>query len=158
MKVLKKLLLSLLIITTTLAMSNICILELPISSIVEASSIKINKTKLTLLNGETYKLKISGTNKKVKWSSSSKKIATINSNGKVTANKNGTCTITAKVGGKKYKCKITVKNPTSNTVYITKTGKKYHKSNCTYLRKSKIKISLKEAKSKGYTACKICNP
>lgn len=30
----------------------------------------------------------------------------------------------------------------SITVYITKTGKKYHRGSCSYLRKSKIKISL----------------
>lgn len=44
------------------------------------------------------------------------------------------------------------------TVYITKTGSKYHKSSCSYLKKSKISISLKSAKSQGYTACSRCNP
>ena len=35
------------------------------------------------------------------------------------------------------------------TVYITKTGKKYHKANCRYLRKNKIPISLEQAKARG---------
>ena len=165
MKILKKLLLSILIIATTITISQITISELPTSSIVEASSIKINKTKYTLYKGSSFKLKILGTSKKVKWSSSNKKIATINSNGKVTAKKKGTCTITAKVNGKKYNCKVSVKNKKSTStksvkssiVYITKTGKKYHRLNCRTLR-SIIKTTKKEAQAKGYTACKICCP
>jgi hypothetical protein len=44
------------------------------------------------------------------------------------------------------------------TVYITKTGKKYHRTNCRYLSRSKIPTSLKDAKANGYTACSVCNP
>jgi hypothetical protein len=44
------------------------------------------------------------------------------------------------------------------TVYVTKTGKKYHISTCRYLANSKIPMSLKEAKEKGFTACLICKP
>lgn len=51
-----------------------------------------------------------GTKKKVKWSSSKKKVATVSAKGKVKAKKKGKTTIIAKVGKKKYKCKITVKN------------------------------------------------
>jgi hypothetical protein len=43
-------------------------------------------------------------------------------------------------------------------VYITKTGKKYHRAGCRYLKKSKKKVTLKWAKSHGYTACKVCKP
>lgn len=46
--------------------------------------------------------------------------------------------------------------PQSITVYITKTGNKYHKLGCQYLRQSKIAISLNDAKAKGYTACSKC--
>jgi hypothetical protein len=42
--------------------------------------------------------------------------------------------------------------------YITKTGKKYHNGNCRHLKKSKIKITLEEAKKRGYTPCKVCKP
>ncbi|MCF6466390.1 ComEC/Rec2 family competence protein [Clostridium sp. Cult2] len=45
-----------------------------------------------------------------------------------------------------------------STVYITNTGSKYHRSGCRYLKKSKIPIKLSEAKSQGYTPCKVCNP
>lgn len=49
-------------------------------------------------------------------------------------------------------------DPQSATVYITKSGKKYHKDGCRYLSQSKIKTTLKEAKANGYTACKVCHP
>ncbi len=45
----------------------------------------------------------------------------------------------------------------SVTVYVTKTGEKYHKEGCNYL-KSKIAISLSDAKELGYDACSRCNP
>ena len=44
------------------------------------------------------------------------------------------------------------------TVYTTKTGKKYHRATCRYLSKSKIPISLKDAKAQGLTACTSANP
>lgn len=44
------------------------------------------------------------------------------------------------------------------TVYITETGKKYHRLDCQYLRESYIPISLKEAIERGYKACKVCKP
>ena len=81
----------------------------PIVSVAEAKSkVKLNKKKLTLVEGNSFKLKVKGTKKKVKWSSSNKKIATVKK-GKVVAKKAGKATITAKVGKKKYKCKVTVK-------------------------------------------------
>ena len=44
----------------------------------------------------------------------------------------------------------------SQTVYITQTGKKYHRDGCGYLSKSKIPISLSKAKEQGYTPCSRC--
>ena len=44
------------------------------------------------------------------------------------------------------------------TVYITRTGKKYHLENCRTLRKTKIPVKLKEAVKAGYQPCKICHP
>lgn len=52
----------------------------------------------------------------------------------------------------------TQQDPKVQTVYITRTGKKYHRDGCRYLAASKIPISLKDAKAKGYTACKVCRP
>jgi hypothetical protein len=45
----------------------------------------------------------------------------------------------------------------SEIVYITRTGSKYHRAGCRYLSKSKIPISLKEAKQH-YSPCSVCNP
>lgn len=45
-----------------------------------------------------------------------------------------------------------------NVVYITKTGKKYHRDGCSSLSKSKIEISREVAEAKGYSPCSICNP
>ena len=47
--------------------------------------------------------------------------------------------------------------PQEGTVYVTKTGKKYHLGSCSSLRRSKIQISLAEAKQ-GYGPCSRCNP
>lgn len=44
------------------------------------------------------------------------------------------------------------------TVYITRTGKKYHRDGCRYLKNSRIPVSLKDAKTQGYTPCSICRP
>lgn len=46
----------------------------------------------------------------------------------------------------------------SVTVYTTNTGTKYHIDGCTYLSKSKIPISLEDAKAKGLTPCSKCQP
>lgn len=95
------------------------------STRVEAATIKINKTNLTLYAGETYTLKIYGTGKNVEWSTSDKAVATVSSKGKVTAKKVGTIIVAGKVGSKKYTCKVTVKSTdfiTKNSVLICYTG------------------------------------
>lgn len=46
----------------------------------------------------------------------------------------------------------------AQTVYVTKTGKKYHREYCQYLRLSKFSISLTGAIERGYTACLVCRP
>ncbi|MCI9063946.1 MAG: Ig domain-containing protein [Clostridia bacterium] len=110
----KKILLAILIAVTTLLIVPVVIQTNETGYIVEAATVKISKTKYTMNKGETSTLKIKGTKKKVKWYTSNKKIATVNSNGKVTAKSKGTATITAKIGSKKYKCKITVENVSIN--------------------------------------------
>lgn len=47
---------------------------------------------------------------------------------------------------------------TSYTVYITKTGEKYHRDGCRYLKKSQIAIDKDDAVAQGYTPCSVCNP
>ena len=47
--------------------------------------------------------------------------------------------------------------PQEGTVYVTKTGKKYHRDGCSSLRRSKIPIALADAKLR-YGPCSRCNP
>ena len=55
-----------------------------------------------------------------------KRVASVSGNGKVTARAKGTSVITAKVGNKKYTCKITVETPRISKSSISMgTGKKY---------------------------------
>ena len=49
-------------------------------------------------------------------------------------------------------------NAKKTYVYITNTGKKYHRSNCRYLKKSKKKVTLAWSRSHRYGACKVCKP
>jgi hypothetical protein len=46
----------------------------------------------------------------------------------------------------------------AQTVYVTKTGAKYHKSTCQYLKYSKIESTVEKATNSGYTACSVCKP
>lgn len=41
-------------------------------------------------------------------------------------------------------------------VYVTGSGKKYHRQGCRYLTKSSVKKKLSEVKKAGYSACKVC--
>jgi hypothetical protein len=52
----------------------------------------------------------------------------------------------------------TASSSEAQTVYITKTGSKYHRVSCQYLRKSKFAISIKEAVDRGYEPCSVCEP
>lgn len=71
---------------------------------------KIDETSLTLVKGESSILSILDTTQKVKWTTSNSKIVSVNRYGHITAKKKGKATITASIGGKKYKCIVTVKN------------------------------------------------
>ena len=45
----------------------------------------------------------------------------------------------------------------NQTVYATKTGKKYHRSGCRYLSSSKVPLTLKDAAGR-YSPCSVCGP
>lgn len=48
-------------------------------------------------------------------------------------------------------------DPQHVTVYVTKTGKKYHRGTCQHLRQSKIPMDLEDAR-KIYSPCSVCKP
>ena len=80
--------------------------------VIEVTDIELNKTELTLVEGESEVLTATvepsdATDKTLTWSSSDKSIATVE-DGKVTANKAGEATITVKAGAIEKTCKVTV--------------------------------------------------
>ena len=77
---------------------------------------KLNKKNITIMMGKTSRLKLKNNKKKVKWRSLNKKIATVTKKGLVKGKSEGKTTIVAKVGKKKYKCKVRVRDP--KKVYI----------------------------------------
>ncbi len=85
-------------------------------------SVELNKTSVNLDMSETKTAQLTATvepstaqNKTITWSSSNKGIVTVDKNGKITAKKNGTATITAKtINNKVATSKITITtSPTS---------------------------------------------
>ena len=89
------------------------------------SKIKLSTTRVSLNEGESKTIKIRGTKKKVKWSVvrgnkniklKSKRRTSV----KVVALKKGTAKVQAKLGKKKYICRVTVKKVTpAKTITIT---------------------------------------
>ena len=92
----------------------------------EPTSVSLNKTSLTLDVGKSYTLTktVSPSNAVTSytWSSSNTSVATVDSNGKVTAKKAGTATITVKTSnGKTANCKVTVNLPTPQITSLANT-------------------------------------
>ena len=86
----------------------------------QATAIRLNKTALTLMEGKSATLKLTGVTKKtagrITWTSSKKSVATVKKKGSLKATvkavKAGNTTITAKVRKKKYRCQVTVTEKT----------------------------------------------
>ncbi|KIR02471.1 putative surface protein, responsible for cell interaction [Lachnospiraceae bacterium TWA4] len=89
----------------------------------DVESITLDKTTLELVTGKTATLKATikpdnANSKEVTWTSSNSSVVKVE-NGKITALKAGTATITAKAGKKTATCKITVKEKPSQLVLVT---------------------------------------
>ena len=86
---------------------------------------RINYTSIKLGQGKSKQLKLKGTSAKAKWTSSNTKIVTVNKKtGMITAVKGGKATITAKVGKRKYYCRVTVVGISATKLTMTK-GRTY---------------------------------
>lgn len=96
------------------------------------AKVKISKKTITMTVGQTKKLKIKGTKKKVTWKSKNKSVASVNKKGKVTALKSGKATIVAKVGKKKFKCKVTVKVSSTSSGSGTRENPYVLSNGCTF--------------------------
>lgn len=94
------------------------------------AAVKLNSRNLKLVKGQKKTLKLTGTKKRAKWSSNNKSVAAVTSKGVVTARKKGTAVITAKIGKKKYTCKVVVSNKADTSAtefrrlcsYVSKNG------------------------------------
>jgi len=53
---------------------------------------------------------------------------------------------------------VSPSKPDQVTVYVTRTGEKYHRAGCRYLSRSMIPMTLETAKARGYTPCSVCRP
>lgn len=104
----------------------------PVTNVEAKAAPRLNYKKVTLVQGKKKKLKVRNLSRrrKVKWYSTKKSVATVNRKGIVKAKRKGKAYIVAKVGKKKYRCKVIVKKRVS---------KKKKKSN----KKVKINKSTK---------------
>lgn len=101
--------------------------KVTVKPIIKSTSVKLNKTSLSIKHGHTYDLvatisPANTSNKSLTWKSSDTKIVKVSSNGEITAVKPGTATITCitKDTGKKATCKVTVKAVVPTSVYFPK--------------------------------------
>lgn len=79
---------------------------------VKKTTVKLNKTSLSLEHGESFQLTASvSTNASVVWKTNRKSIVSITEDGLVTAQKPGEATITASADSTKVTCKVTVRKP-----------------------------------------------
>jgi len=111
--------------------------------------------RLSNLNAKVYRTDECGT---IIFTSDSK---TITVDKKASSIKENAPSVTNKIVTPKSKSKTVITSPSDNknvTVYVTNSGKKYHSAECKHLNKSKISISLTDAKSQGYTPCSHCHP
>jgi uncharacterized protein YjdB len=70
--------------------------------------IDINREKIKLKVGDSFRLNITGSNAFVRWKSNDTRVATINMFGKVKAKKKGMTVVFAKIKGKVLKCTVYV--------------------------------------------------
>ena len=102
-------------IVLTLALI-VTMMPMNLTNVNARTTTRLSSKKIVLQVGKTKKLKVKNkpAGVKVTWKSSKKKVATVSKKGKVKAKKAGKTTITAKVGKKKYKCRVIVRNKTNN--------------------------------------------
>ena len=84
--------------------------------VIIVTSVELNKSTLELKKGESEILSATvtpddATDKTITWSTSEASVASVDQNGKVTALKSGTATITAKAGEKTALCSVKVTTP-----------------------------------------------
>ena len=122
------------------------------------------KDKVTMNVGETgeirAKLDPSDSSAVLTWKSSNEKIIKVNKKGAVKAVAAGTAEVSLYINDSEEPAATVAikaeKKSSSKTVWIPKTGKKYHSSkNCSNMKNPKA-VTLSYAKSHGYGECSKC--
>lgn len=97
----------------------------PADTALAAKKASLSKKTVKVTVGKTATVKVKNASKTVKWSTNKKKIATVSASGKKKATAKikgisaGKAVITAKVGSKKLKCNVTVKNAVSKVKSVS---------------------------------------
>ena len=85
----------------------------PVTNVEAKAAPRLNYKKVTLVQGKKKRLKVRNLSRrrrrKVKWYSTRKSVATVNRKGVVKAKRKGKAYIVAKVGRKKYRCRVIVR-------------------------------------------------
>lgn len=92
---------------------------------IDVESVSLSNVELSLKVGEYKTLTATikptnATDKSIKWSSSNTSVATVDSNGKITAIGEGSTIITVSVGDKTAKCKVTVEENITYSIFWQK--------------------------------------
>ena len=85
----------------------------------KGKKVELSRKKVSITQGETFKLKLKNNKKKVKWSVDKKQVVKLSKKSKksvtLKAVKKGKAKVTAKIGKKKWVCKVTVNTNNKNT-------------------------------------------
>ena len=104
-----------------------------------AADLKLSAKKKTITVGESFTLTLKNATGKITWKSSDKKVATVKK-GVVTGVSEGKVKIVAKNDGKKYTCKVTVKQAAANDrIDVKKTG---IKADAVYLAGENVSVQI----------------
>ena len=128
-----------------------------------AGKVALSSRKTSVAVGGSKTISLKNAKGKVKWSVAKKSVASIKANGasvKVKGKKAGTTTITAKIGKKAFRCKLTVKNApkiSQSFIYLTKGSSCYLKvtgtsSSPKWLTSNKKAVIIKKISSR---KCKV---
>lgn len=131
------------------------------------SKIRLDKTTVLIETGKSTNLiatisPTNATNQSITWATSNKDIISVK-NGKITAKKTGSATVTAKTAnGKTAKCKVTVKSKTNTYILNLRTHKYHTDTNCRAVKQMKeenkkvVSWTKEELIDKGYGKCLLC--
>lgn len=94
-----------------------------------AGKVKLSATRKTITTGQSCTISLKNNKRKVRWSATNSRIKIIKKTkayAKIKGMKKGTVYLKAKVGGKTYKCRVTVETPSISKKNITLvSGSKY---------------------------------